>query len=59
MDGTPFAKAQVSTVRTSDKALLAGLVLASFLFLYFHLFVSFSTPLWTGGDEIIFLADGS
>jgi hypothetical protein len=59
MDGTPFAKAQVSTVRTSDKALLAGLVLASFLFLYFHLFVSFSTPLWTGGDEIIFLADAS
>src|SRR5580693_8712489 len=37
----------------------AWLVLASFVFLYLHLFVSLYTPIWTGGDEIIFLADAS
>jgi hypothetical protein len=37
----------------------AWLVLASFVFLYLHLFVSLYTPIWTGGDETIFLADAS
>ncbi len=38
---------------------MAWLILASFAFLYLQLFVPPFTPIWTGGDEIIFLADAS
>ena len=34
-----------------------GLLSASFLFLYFQLFVPFFTPIWTGGDALIWLDD--
>ena len=45
--------------RSTDTTLVAGLIIASFLFLYFHLFVPPFTPIWTGGDEVIFLHDAS
>jgi hypothetical protein len=42
-----------------DATLTAGLIIASFLFLYFHLFIPPFTPIWTGGDEVIFLHDAA
>lgn len=50
---------QPESSRSTDTALVAGLMIASFLFLYLHLFVPLFTPIWTGGDEIIFLHDAS
>jgi hypothetical protein len=33
------------------------LLFASFVFLYFHLFIPIFTPIWTGGDAVIWLHD--
>lgn len=43
----------------TDATLTAGQIVASLLFLYFHLFIPPFTPIWTGGDEVIFLHDAA
>jgi hypothetical protein len=58
-DGRFVEDRQPKSERSSDATFVAGLIVASLLFLYLHLFVPPFTPIWTGGDESIFLHDAS